>query len=670
MRKKKLFTSMLVFAMLLSGCGNQGGNGTSNTSSAGSASQSEGATVTDAVNADEMFTDRDYRVDYDENESAVIELNGDSATCSSDAVEISGSTITITDEGTYIVRGTLDDGMIIVNAEDSDKPQIVLDGVTINSATSAPVYVLEADKVFITLAEGTTNTLSNGGSFTAIDDNNIDAVIFSKQDLTLNGEGSLTVNSPAGHGIVSKDDLVFTSGTYTVNSASHGIDANDSVRITNATITVDAGKDGIHAENSDDTSLGFVYIASGTFDISAEGDGVSAEAYMQIEDGTFNVVTGGGSENAAQQTSDAWGGFMGGQHGGQGTKPDMQQGGTSGDSSELQPGGGMGGQDGTMPEGGQGTKPDMKPDGMGGQNGAMPEGEQGAAPDTQTEGESGTETDDSTAEQDGQSEDAAEDDGSTSIKAFKATGNLTINNGTFTIDSADDAVHSNTSVAIIGGTFDIESGDDGFHADETLTVTAGNINITECYEGLEGLNIDISNGDIKIVASDDGLNAAGGTDSSGFGGHRGNDMFGGSANGSINISGGNIYINASGDGIDSNGTFDMAGGTVTISDPTQGDTSVLDYETSGTITGGTFVGTGATQMAQSLSSSEQGVIFLNVGNQSEGTVITVTDSSGNTLVTYEPDLSFALVLISTPDLVKGETYTITVGSSTQEVTAE
>ncbi|MBE5878265.1 MAG: carbohydrate-binding domain-containing protein, partial [Lachnospiraceae bacterium] len=167
------------------------------------------------IDTSDMFSDRDYKTEYDESKSAVITLTGDSAACSSNAVEIDGSTVTIKDEGTYIVSGSLEDGMLIVDADDSDKLQIVLDNASIHSETSAPIYVLEADKVFLTLAEGSSNVISNGGSFVAIDDNNIDGVLYSKQDLTLNGQGSLTITSPAGHGIVCKDDLVFTSGSYT-----------------------------------------------------------------------------------------------------------------------------------------------------------------------------------------------------------------------------------------------------------------------------------------------------------------------------------------------------------------------------------------------------------------------------------------------------------------------
>ncbi|MBQ8559859.1 MAG: carbohydrate-binding domain-containing protein [Tyzzerella sp.] len=650
--KKKIIAIFCVLMLVLSGCGKKDGTDTTD-DNAGQSGESGTSTSggTGEINVADMFTDRDYEVTYDESKSAIIQLNGDSAACDSDAVQISGTTVTIKDEGTYILRGTLDDGMVIVNADEKDKPQIVLDNVSINSETSAPIYILEADKVFITLAEGSTNTLSNSGTFTAIDDNNIDAAIFSKQDLTLNGNGSLTVSSPAGHGIVSKDDLVFTSGTYIVDSASHGLDANDSVRLTNATLTISSGKDGIHAENSDDTSLGFVYVANGTFDIAAEGDGISAGTVMQLDDGSFAIVSGGGSENATKQSSDSWGDFGGGR-------------------------GGMGGDRGNMGSGRGGSQMNI-----GGTTGGSRMNNEGtSAGSLNIENASGTYSVTELSSGITNSSYAAtaaatttSDDSSTSIKGIKASGNLTINGGAFHINSADDAVHSNASVTINGGTFEIASGDDGVHADETLTVASGTINITESYEGLEGLQVKMSGGDIKLVASDDGLNAAGGTDSSGMGGPRGGDQFGGgssSSSGSIEISGGTLYVQASGDGLDSNGTLTISGGATTVCGPTSGDTAVLDYDSSGTITGGTFIGTGATQMAQTFSSSKQGVIAVNAGNQSAGTKITVQDAKGNMLVSYEPELSFSLVIISSPEIESGETYTITVGSSSAEIEAD
>ena len=543
----------------------------------------------------DMFTDRDSRTDYDTNGSVLINLNGDSAVSSSNTVRISGSTVIITEEGTYILSGTLNDGMVVVDAGKNAKLQLVLDGVSILSKTSAALYIREADKVFLTLAEGSENMLSNGGSFAAIDENNIDGTLFSKDDLTLNGSGNLTIISPSGHGIVVKDDLVFTSGSYTVNAASHGLDVNDSVRFTDASLTVNAGKDGVHVENNDDTSLGFIYISGGTLDIQAEGDGVSAGADLQIEGGDFHLVTGGGSINAEQKPSD----FRGGPWG------------------------------------------------------------RGLSATTAA---------------------YADDDGTTSSKGLKASGNLLINNGTFAIDAADDAVHSNSTMTINGGSFEISTGDDGFHADESLTVTDGNILITESYEGLEALHLEIAGGNITLTATDDGLNAAGGADGSGFNGPHGGDRFGGkgggrngmgsgSGDGVLEISGGNLYIKASGDGIDANGTLSITGGYVVVCGPIQGDTATLDYDVSGSISGGTFIGTGASNMAQTFSDSEQGVIAIRTGSQTAGTQITLSDASGSTILSHTPELPFAVAILSSPELRKGETYTVTIGTASSDFAA-
>ena len=608
---KKIVSILLILSFmlaLLAGCGKDNENKARNENPDGTSSTASPAKVDSSKTDADMFTVRDSKTDYDESKAVTIKLNGTTATSSSNRVKISGSKITITEEATYVVSGELTDGMLIVDAPDTAKLQIVLNGANITSKTSAALYILEAEKVFLTLADGTANTLANGGSFTAIDDNNIDGALFSKQDLTLNGTGSLTIISPAAHGIVCKDDLVFTGGIYTVNSASHGLEANDSVRITNATLHIDAGKDAIHAENTDDTSLGFIYIGGGTIKAEAEGDGIAAGAYMQIADGTIDLLVGGGSENGSKEHSDHFGGFMGGGHGGR--------------PGEIRPGG-------------------------------------------------------------SQSSTTTTDENSTSMKGLKATNSLLISGGNFTINSADDSVHSDASVIINGGTFTIASGDDAIHAEDTLTVTAGKIDISESYEGLEALHIDVQGGDINLVATDDGLNAAGGRDQSGTTGGR-DGMFGGggkpgsmgghggmspNSNGSIKISGGNLYINSSGDGIDANGTLEISGGYTVVVGPTQGDTATLDYDKSATITGGTFIGTGAQGMAQTFSDSKQGVVAINVGNQSAGTKILLKDKSGNTILEHTPELNFAVVILSSPDINKGETYTVTVGSRSGEFEA-
>jgi len=604
---KKILSILLVLTFILdilAGCGNENlpngtspeGNSISNSTNNNTNSVDMDSSQTDA----DMFTERDNKTEYDTSKAIKIQLSETTAAASSDSVQINGSTVIIKEEATYVISGSLN-GMLIVDAPDTAKLQLVFNGVDITSESSAALYILAADKVFITLADGTSNTLSNGGGFVAIDENNIDAALFSKQDLTLNGSGSLTITSPAGHGIVSKDDFVITGGTYAVYSASHGLDANDSVRIANAALTIDAGKDAIHCENNDDAAKGFVYISSGNIQAEAEGDGITASGYMQIAGGTIDLLVGGGSENSTKEHSENFGGFMGGGRPGQ---PG------SGNSQNI------------------------------------------------------------TTEE------------AVSMKGLKAANNLLISGGNIAVNSADDAIHSDMSVIINGGTFTLASGDDAIHAEDILTISAAKIDISESYEGLEALHIDVQGGDIKLVASDDGLNAAGGVDQSGmvggrdgmFGGGKGGRPGGGgmSANsdGSIQISGGTLYINASGDGIDANGTVEITGGHTTVVGPTRGDTATLDYDVSATISGGTFIGTGASGMAQTFSDSEQGVIALQVGNRSAGTEITVKDSAGKVLITYIPELDFAVVILSSPEIVKGELYIIMIGPDSGEFEAK
>jgi predicted small lipoprotein YifL len=540
---------------------------------------------------DTMFTEQDFRTEVYEGRVVNVTLSGDTATADSNAVQIKGSTIQITEEATYIFTGSYN-GMIVVNCEKSARPQLILKDAAIHSETSAALYVMQADRVTVTLADGTENYLSNGGAFEAIDSESIDAALYSRRDLVINGGGKLTVLSPAGKGISSKDHLILTGGVLDIQSASHGIDANDSLRVTGISATVAAGMDGIHCENNTDTDFGYIYISSGSFHLTAAGDGIAAGAWLQVKDGSFTLLTGGGHENGEEHTSDGWGGFPGA-------------------------------------PGGHSTTTDT--------------------------------TD------------------STSMKGIKAATGMLLSGGSYTIDSADDALHCDASLTVENGSYTIATGDDALHAEETLSILAGTVDISTSYEGLEALHIVVAGGDIKLVASDDGLNAAGGNDQSGTGGR--DEMFGGApggpggpgghggmggmsaGNGSVTISDGTLYIRSSGDGIDANGTITISGGHTTIVGPTQGDTATLDYDRSCVITGGTFIGTGARGMAQSFSASKQGVIALQMGNQAAGTKITLTDAKGTTLIDYAPELGFAVVILSCPEMVSGENYTVTVGTA-------
>lgn len=528
----------------------------------------ENAAAENILEVETMFTDRDASGEYQESKSVQIALSGGTAKCDSAAVSVSGGTVTIRQEGTYILSGALEDGMILVEAADSAKVQLVLKGASVSNSQGAAVYVKSADKVFVTLAEGTVNSLKNGGSYTAIDDSNIDGVIFSKSDLTVNGKGSLEIRGEAGHGIVTKDDLKIMSGSLTVEAAGHGLSGKDSVRIAGGTVSITAGKDGIHSDH-DKEEKGYVYLADGTLTITAGGDGISASGLMQIDGGSILVTAGGGSANrtvAKDENGDA-----------------------------------------------------------------------------------------------------------VSTKGIKAAGNLTINSGSFVIDSQDDALHSNGSLTVNGGVCQIATGDDGLHGDETTTVAGGSLLITASYEGIEGKDVVISGGTVDIKATDDGINAAGGRDQSGYGGMFGGrgGFGGGSGDNSILISGGTVYVNAAGDGLDSNGTLTVSGGTVYVDGPTNSGNGALDFDGTGEITGGTVIALGAAGMAQNFTSAvDQGSIFLNTGNCQAGTEIALKDESGKTLCSYTSKKAFSCVVVSCPGLQQGGTYTLTVGGNDTSITLD
>ncbi len=587
----------VIMAMSVTACSTVKNSGTEISAAQTSAGLADGATVNGIYSYDDMFTERDLDVGYDESSAVKINLADDSTTVTvgddtetdaskadetkaddsetdetkadesetnetenaASGVYISGNIITITKEGTYVLSGALSEGQIVVDA-DSAKVQLVLDNADITCASSAAIYVKNADKAFITLAEGSENILMNTAEYEAIDDNNIDAVIFSKDDLTLNGKGTLTINSEYGHGIVSKDDLKLVGGTYNITAENHAISGKDSVRIADGTYNLTSGKDGIHSENADDDEKGFVYIASGDFTIESTGDGIDASYVVQIDEGDFDITAGDGAENATKTHNDIPGGgtrdnMGGGASGGAAQDGEAPSGDKpSGDGSDKSDSGSASGkQTGQTPpdrldgDSFDGSRPDEKTsDNTGGQTAQTPPDKPGtdtsdgqksdknsqskdiadnttassASSDTGSESSSSTSPE---ADSENNSSTSSDAD-STSTKGIKSDGALYVNGGTFTINSADDSFHSNSDATINDGTYTISSGDDGIHADSALLVNGGTITVTESYEGLEGLNITINDGKIDITASDDGMNAAGGNDASGFGG-RGGDGF-------------------------------------------------------------------------------------------------------------------------------------------------
>ena len=728
----------VIMAMSVTAC-STAANAASNTESTQIATATT-ASANGIYSYDDMFTNRDLDVGYEESEAVHINLADDSTTLtmgddeeetSVSGVTVDGNVITITEEGTYILSGTLTEGQVIVDADDA-KVQLVLDNADITCASSAAIYVKSADKTFITLAEGSENILMNTAEYEAIDDNNIDAVIFSKDDLTLNGNGTLTINSEYGHGIVSKDDLKLTSGTYNITAASHALSGKDSVRIAGGTFNLVSGKDGIHSENADDEEKGFVYIAGGDFSIESTGDGIDASYVVQIDDGTFDITAGGGAENSTKTHNDMMGGAPDGGNGGpggDGNAPQMGEapGGDSSDSSTDRPTPpDKTGSDASDSSNGNGQTPPEMPDGAPGENaGSTDSGDKQTPPekpsgDTSNGGGTQQAPDATTVSTESTDQDSAAADGTTgdnaangnntsdsatsdsttedtaSTKGIKADGAIYVNGGTFNIDSADDSVHSNSDVTLNAGTYTLSTGDDGVHSDTALLVNGGTITISESYEGLEGLTVTINDGDIDITSDDDGINAAGGNDASGFGGMGGDGFMGMKAPGDtdsaddttetadddnvendtstdemwMEINGGSIHVLAGGDGLDSNGDLTINGGEVYIDGPSDNGNSAIDYgdRSSCYINGGTVVAIGSSGMAEEISDeSDQQVAFVKLDSQMQAGDVTLTDSDGNVIVSYTALKAYDCVIISTKDLTEGQTYTLTTSGTETEV---
>lgn len=562
-----------------------------------------------------------------------ITLSPDGSTSTDASVLIDGQTVTITQEGTYQIAGTLDDGALIVESGENAKITLVLGGVSIKNTTGAAIQIGTADDVTIELAEGTTNVLQSGEEvdITAATEGEeaSGGALQSKADLKIKGKGSLTVLGYLNNGIHCTKDLKIKNGNISVTALGHGIKGKKSVTVSGGTVTVTSGKDGITSDETENEEKGFVTIEGGEIIITSAGDGVSAETTLTVTGGVISIISGGGSANAQQKTDNmrGWWDF----------------------------------------------------------------------------------------------DNSASDDDSASCKGLKAGKALVISGGAITIDAQDDALHTDGDMTISGGECILSTGDDGAHAELSLTVLDGKITVLTSNEGLEANQITLAGGDLDIIASDDGINANGGSD--GFGGGFGGD-FGGRRNDTNNqngdmtppdnsniqtppdgnapsgnpptmpgqdaadstttddttdkqpvllITGGKITVNADGDGLDSNGNLRVEGGDITINGPSNGGNGAIDIGTenggAGFISGGTLIALGTSSMAENFGSTSTQCAFLVTMNSfGAGETITITDSQGNVLYTGVTVKSANSVVFSSADLTVGETYTVTIGSSSATVT--
>lgn len=250
-----------------------------------------------------------------------------------------------------------------------------------------------------------------------------------------------------------------------------------------------------------------------------------------------------------------------------------------------------------------------------------------------------------------------------SAKAVRADGDITIKGGTFDVDSSDDAVHANGNVTVSGGTLTISSGDDGIHGDSTVTIGGGTIRINKSYEGIESATVTVNNGTVYVTSSDDGINVAGGNDGSAVNGRPGQNDFQDNGNYNLYINGGYIYVDALGDGLDSNGSITMTKGTAIVNGPTQNNNGALDYNGDCKVTGGTLIAAGSAGMAQApgTSSTQYSVLLGFDSVLPAGTPVRIETASGTDVLTFVPTKQFQTLVLSSPALKNGASYTVFYG---------
>lgn len=463
------------------------------------------------------YEENDVYTDWKQENPCYITLENNTASVEGTGVTMDGGIITITKAGTYVVSGVLKDGQIIVDTDKDAVVHIVLNGVDITCSNFAPFYSKQADKTILSLETGTENIFTDGTAYNLTEgEDEPSGTIFSKDDLTINGKGTLVVNANYNDGVVTKDDLKIMEGIIKITSKDDALIGRDLLAIKSGTFTLNATGDGLKTTNDEDEKKGNLVIENGTFYMDTKGKGVNVKANMLLLDGTYEIK------------------------------------------------------------------------------------------------------------------------------------------------SEDDAIHSNYNIIFFGGAYTLATGDDGVHADQSLTIHDGTINITKSYEGLESYDMYIYGGDIELVSSDDGINTAGGNDSSSTGGKFGKDNFNANGGAELHISGGTITVNASGDGIDSNGSITMAGGNLYVNGPTDNGNGGLDYDSTFDISGGILVVAGSAGMTQHISSTsgQVGISMTFTNQQTAKTEVSLRDADGKIIVSYSPEKQYQNVIISSPYIKNGSTYSI------------
>lgn len=477
----------------------------------------------------------------------VISFNNNSIISSTSSVNIENTTVTISSGGVYEINGTSDEATIFVNASSDDIVTLVLNNLILSSSNGPIIYIENADKVIIQVLSSTTNSLTD------LSDTEYekDAVIYSKDDLTINGTGSLSINAGLQKGIKSNDDLIIYGTELIITSTGHAIKASGSITMSNVTLSIDSQSDGIQSDNDEDIDECVIYLLSGTYTIHSYGDSISSAYDLYIYSGTYQL-------NSSYQNNNI----------------------------------------------------------------------------TETSG-----------------------------KAIKADHSIYLVDGVFDINSKDDAIHSDDGIIIFNGSYTIQTEDDGIHANQSLTIQDGSFTI-DSFEGLEGKYINISDGTFNITASDDGINASDpDIDRAVVDVPNGGTADPDTSTALLQIDGGLFYITSFSDSIDANGSITINGGSFYINGPTSGLQSIVDYDLTFVLNGGSFVGVAGYGKESKFptDNSTQVSITYNTGSlQAIDSEIQLLNEDGQEVLSFTPSKSYQVIFLTSSDLEFNETYTLSI----------
>ncbi len=547
------------------------------------------------------------QTEIDESGETLIEFSDGVVTANGVTAALDNGELILDEGGVYRLTGS-GEARVVVDAADSEEFTIILDGCDFTCADDEVIYFKTARAAELVLAEGSVNVLTSGDISNAeepADEEASGAALRFKCPLTVTGSGSLSVGGYINNGIGGSGDLVIDGGVITVASVNDGVKSKSNITVNDGVLTV-----------------------------TSQGDGIQAEGELSVNGGTVDIHTGAGALDADMKVSDS---SMMGMGGGPGRGSREASGETNADdetAAEVE-----------IPEDTEGDQTERASDEMGGAF-SMP-----------------WDMDDET---------------SVSRKGLKAATAINITGGSVALDCADDAIHSDGDVTVSGGELRIASGDDGVHADSILSILGGTVDVVYCYEGLEAKSILIGDGFVSVVATDDGMNVNGGDGM----------FFGPSAEASseaeeeddtedipaeLRIKGGVVLVDSGGDGLDSNGSIYIEGGEVFVSGPSSNWDAAIDYGEGSSefvVTGGSIMAGGYSGMAEAPDDTDgaQPAIYYVLSDYAEdGDLCTLTDANGTVLLSFQFVHGYNCVVLSSPELTVGETYTLTAGDETAEI---